>query len=120
MKTKVKKELRESYKEDKGEEFKRIRWETITVETKEHPIKPKALITGTVQAIYPDGDVAFSKITKVQTWNMETDTIKDIKIPSVYMEAKKVVIRREIIAAVIYVKELAETNPQNPITEVKK
>ena len=97
-----------------GTEAKKIKWEIITVETKEHPEKPKALITGKVMYIYPTGDIAFSEITKIQLWNMEADTVKKVKIPEPYKTCEKIVIRREIIATVLYVKKQDEEQPTKP------
>lgn len=86
-------------------EPKKIRWEIITIETREVPEKPKALITGEVLCIYPTGDVAFKAVHSIHMWNMQKDTFKEVKVPEPYQKAKKIVIRREIIAAMLYIKE---------------
>jgi hypothetical protein len=91
-----------------GTEAKKIKWESICVETKDYPDRPKSLITGTVQFIYPTGDISFERITKIEIWNQDTGKVVECKIPEVYKKAKKVVIRREIIAAVLYLEELPE------------
>ena len=102
------KESKEKFEEGYGFEYKKIRWNKICIQTKERPSKPTQLIEGEVQSIYPTGDIAFKKITKILTWNIEENIIKEIKIPEIYKQAKKIVFRREIIANVLYLEELKE------------
>jgi hypothetical protein len=103
---KGKEQIQGKFEKDTGRVAKKIKWETICVETKEHPEKPKVLITGVVDCIYPTGDIAFQEVTSIQHWTPVTGALEDVVIPSQYKDAKKVVIRREIIAAVLYLKEL--------------
>lgn len=105
MKTAERMKIEKENMEKHGTEAKKIRWKIITVETKEHPEKPKALITGEVACIYPTGDIAFHKITRMQLWDMEKNTILEVTIPEIYQNAKKICIKREIIATLLYIEE---------------
>jgi hypothetical protein len=108
MNTKERQIIQGSNDKKFGTEAKKIRWQTLCIETKDYPDKPKSLITGTVECIYPTGDIAFKKIDKMQIWYQDTNKVVDCKLPDVYKIAKKIVIRREIIASVLYLDELEE------------
>ena len=110
MKSNERDELVEGFaKANNGLKYKvNQKWKTVCIETKEHPTKPTSLITGEVLFFHPTGDIVFSQITKMQLWNKMEDEITQIQIPDVYKDAKKIVIRREIVAKVIYLEELEE------------
>ena len=93
-------------KRNNGQDWKAPRWKTICIETKDSPHKPRSLITGEVECIFGTGDICFKKIIKIELWYPETDKVEEIKIPSVYLKAKKHTFRREIIASLIYLEEL--------------
>jgi len=108
MKTSERKEITETNEKKFGTEFKKTKWHIITVETKDSPDKPKSFITGEVAWIYPTGDIAFNKVTDVSLWYPETNKFVKLDIPSYYKAAKKITIRREIIATVLYIEEEKE------------
>jgi hypothetical protein len=99
-------ETTKKFEENMGMEAKKIKWKIITVETKDSPNKPKSMIKGEVAFIYPTGDIMFSKILAIDLWYPEENKMKSVDIPKHYKEAKKICIRREIVAAVLYNEEL--------------
>src|SRR5690348_10772889 len=105
MKSAERKEAQQGFEKATGQAFKKTRWKVLTVQTKEHPSKPGMLITGELACIFPTGDIAFSKILKMQTWEPQSNLIQEVAIPEIYKTAKKIDIRREIIAATLYIEE---------------
>lgn len=108
MEKKEREKLENNYEKYSGEKTKSIKWKRICIETKNQPNEPKSLITGDVSCIYPTGDIAFSKIEKMELWNTEENEVLEVAIPDQYKKAKKIVFRREIIASTIYLEEREE------------
>ena len=85
------------------------------MEVKPTEDKPILLIEGEMSFIHPSGDLVLSKITKITSWKpkSETNEFEELKIPDIHTKAKKITIKSDTIATILYIEELKQNEKRN-------